>query len=121
MEYLLTRALELARLGNENIFTLHEKEKEIGRCFMPFEIQRKFRKEPLKDTWNIPELEAPQVQNAMKIRRQLRNAGCFDNDISPIRVGSVHGWDDQFLAAFTDDKFDFEWRGSQRRRVSDSI
>lgn len=114
VEYYLCRAMEVARLTDEQLARLqaHEKKPRVGRewdtktqdfktfedrivrCLNPWEIQSCLGLPTLKEHWAIPDNDMALAMHNQRLRNQLRNAemgGGEKKNLVPLRDFSILG------------------------------
>lgn len=115
MDYSISRAHEIRRLSYENQISLKIAEKNVGRCFMPFEIQERFQLPPLKASWLIPEIEAAQASHTQRLNSEFYKEKIFPafGYLSVLDVERVH----QFDQVISDSTIDFIYLGAGQKKV----
>ena len=100
MEYFICRAMEIRRLNPDRVFTLQEREKEMKRCLMPYEIQNKFNLSSLKEAYHIPEAASLQEQYILSLKAQFRKLNLYPEKgyINSVDVERIHEFDEKVLA-----------------------
>lgn len=121
MEYFICRALEIARLNEEQLIAMQVKEDNLGRALLPGEIQEIFSLPPLKEHYQIPEVEAAQSQYNQKVAGDLRRNGLYLTNTRDIE--ELHAWDNKVRQASDELKVDFTFRfgGGRKRKLSDQL
>lgn len=120
MEYFISRAMQVCQLSGDNYFLLEEKEKKVGRCLTPFEIQTVFRLPTIKEAYCIPpDNEQAQGIYMQGLRGQFRSKGLIPigGDLSMTSVEEVHSYDEKIRN--TDIDFDIGITRGRKKISSD--
>lgn len=144
MEYYLCRAMEVCRLSEEQLSSLHLHESservvkdfnpklgtfasveyKSSRCLMPYEIQSKFKLPLLKEVYLIPENDNAQSSHNQRLRNEFRSLELIPKggDLSTLDVERVHSFDKSIREFNNQMKIDLVYRGGrERKRMSDEL
>ena len=125
MEYPIARSMEVCRLDLGQLYQLQEREKILGRCLMPHEIQDKFNLIPLKVCYEIPERDPAQAEHTQRLRNDFYQHRLFPafKFVEADRVDLVHEFDNKVRALVVDEmKFELRYTGAERKtRLKDAV
>lgn len=125
MEYFLCRALEVCRVGHEELIKLHVHEKNIGRCLLPAEIQDILALAPLKEHYQIPDHDPSQSAHNQRLRGEFRINGLIPKhgDFVLTEIGDIHNFDERVRIINDDLKINLTFRSTKgaRKKISEEF
>lgn len=88
----------------EQVIELQLHERNMGRAFMPFEIQERFKLNGLKITYLIPEIDNAQSNHNQRIRQDFYKHGIYPKwlHLNATNVENVHAFDDEIQRTSVD-------------------